>query len=214
MVFRLITTGLESATLLVDMQIRMIRNHTDYPFVFSDSPVVFYNSYYRHITDRGVLGLQTPGLQVFYPLTPRVQLMLIDPDVYSGTFRNGPFCDVTVRSDISQLNALQMHHSRSAVYFAEQEDAEYVEALHRAHAPRIIKPETEFRVRNDLLVDGEVPDSSILHGFEPQLSHDLSLSFVDCTPLPPDEFTFRHRTPEVVEEHNRLHPHHHTEDDA
>lgn len=212
-VFRQITVALESATLLVDLQPRLVRNYSDYPFVFSDSPVVFYNQYYQHITDRGVLGLQTPGLMIFYPLTPQLQLMMIDPEAYTGTFANGPFCDITDRSDVSHLNALQMHHSSSAIYFADISDAEYVEALFQTHAPRIVKPQATFRVRTDVLVDGKPSDGEVMHAFEPQLNHNLSLSFVDCTPVMPEGVSFRHRSPEIVEEHKRLHPSSY-EDDA
>lgn len=205
-VFRQIRAALESATLLVDMQPRVIRNHTDYPFIFSDSPVVFYNTYCRNITDRGVLGFQTPGLQIFLPLTPKLQLMVFDPSVYTGSCRNGAFCEVTDRADVSQLNALQLHHSRLTVYFANPDDAEYVKELYEAHKPRLVKPETEFRVRKDFLVKGEPSEGEILHTFERQLNHNLLLSFVTCTPVSPRDFVFRYRTPEVVEEHKRLFP--------
>ncbi|PQO28132.1 DUF4238 domain-containing protein [Blastopirellula marina] len=205
-VLRQISVALESASLLVDLQPRLIRNHSDYPFVFSDSPVVFYNLYYQYITDRGVLGLQTPGLMIFYPLTPRLQLLMIDPAVYTGSIANGPFCDIVDRSDVSHLNALQMHHSNSAIYFAHMGDAEYVEELYKAHAPQITKPQAEFRVCQNLLVNGEPFDEEIMHTFEPQLNHMLSLSFLDCKPVMPEEFSFRHRSPEIVEEHDRLHP--------
>lgn len=204
-VFRQIRVAFESSLLLVDMQPCIIRNHTDYPFLFSDSPVVFYNTYYRRIVDRGVLGLQTPGLQIFMPLTANLQLMLFDPAVYTGACRNAPFCDVSQRGDVSQLNALQLHHSRLALYFANPDDSEYVTELHWSHRHRLVKPEAAFRVRNDMCVRGEAPDE-ILHTFEPQLNHELSLSFVDCVPVSPRDFVFRHRTPEIVEEHKRLYP--------
>lgn len=116
MVHRQITAATQSASLIEDLQISVIRNYTDYPFIFSDSPVVLYNSYYRKTTNRGVLGYQTPGLQIFLPLTPRLQLMMFDAAVYDGACRSGPFCELVDRSDVSQLNVLQLHHSRQAVY--------------------------------------------------------------------------------------------------
>jgi len=205
-VLRQILVALESAALLVDMQPRVIRNHTDYPFIFSDSPVVFYNSYYRNITDRGVLGLQTPGLQIFLPLTPKLQLMMFDPNVYTGPCLNGPFCEAINRPDVSHLNALQLHHSSQAVYFADPDDFNYVEELYKAHRSHFIKPQAEFRIRQDVLVRGEPSDGDILHTFEPQVNHNLSLSFVSCSPVSPRDFKFSCRSPEVVDEYRRLHP--------
>lgn len=56
------------------------------PFIFGDAPVVFYNSYYRNVTARGVLGLQSPGLQIFFPLDSTTLLLLMDDKVYSTCF--------------------------------------------------------------------------------------------------------------------------------
>lgn len=205
-VSRQIVTALDSVELLLDLQINVIRNHSDLPFIFTEAPVVFYNSHYRQITDRGVLGFQAPGLQIFLPLTPTLQLMLIDENAYTGSFQDGPFCDIFNRADVSQLNALQVHQGCSAMYFGDPSHAEYVEDLFRAHRPCIKKPVAEFRSLRNCLIDGKPADGEVFQTFEPQLNHHLKLSFVDCTPLPPEEFKFRYRTPEVVEAHKRLRP--------
>jgi hypothetical protein len=194
-----ISAAIQSAALLADLQPRVLRNQTDYPFMFSDSPVVFYNSYYRNITNRGVLGFQTPGLQIFVPLTPTLRLMMFDPTVYTGSCLARPFCEVIARADVSQLNALQLHHSRQAVYFASHAHAEYVEELYKAHKPHLIKPESSFRVRKDLLVERDPGGGEIMHAFEPRLNHSLSLSFIHCAPVSPRDYVFRHRSREVVE---------------
>lgn len=201
---RQIGVALENAALLADLGFVILRNRTDYPFIFSDSPVVFYNTYYRKVTDRGVLGYQTPGLQIFLPLTPRLQLLMLDPDVYGVARLDGPFCDVTERGDVSQMNALQLYHSRQAVYFADKADADYVRELHAAHKAGMVKPESVFRVRKDLLVGGEA-GVEVLQTFEPHLRHGLSLSFVACEPVARRDYVFRRRSPELVAEHRKRH---------
>ena len=208
-VLRQISVALMCYPLLVDMELCLIRNYSDYPFVFSDSPVVFYNSYCKHVTHRGVLGLQAPGLQIFYPLTPTLQVMLIDAEVYSGRFLRGPFCEITERSDVSQLNLLQLHHSNAVVYMADDRHSQYVQTLYRAHSSRIVKPKTEFRP----ISSHDLPAVEALHIFEPQLNHDLTLSFVDCEPVSPNATTPKYRSPEVVEAHRRLYPEAYVEDD-
>jgi hypothetical protein len=204
-VLRQIEVALENAALLADLGFVILRNHTDYPFIFSDSPAVFYNSDYRNVTDRGVLGYQTPGLQIFLPLTPRFQLMMFDPAVYAGRCLGGPCCEVNDRGDVSRLNALQMYHSRQAVYFADKTDAEYVRELRVAHKARIVKPESVFRVRKDLFVDGEA-GVEIMQTFEPHLGYRLSLSFVECEPVARRDYVFHRRSPELVAEHRKLYP--------
>lgn len=205
-VSRQISVALESAALLADLELRIVRNHTDYPFVFSDSPVVFYNLYYQNITDHGVLGYQTPGLMVFYPLTPQLQLLMIDPATYTGAISRSPFCDVINRADVSNINALQLHHSSAVIYFADMRDASYVQDLYGVHAANITKPQATFRVRDDLLVDGVPSDGEIMHAFEPQVNHRLALSFVECVPVAAGKFSFRCRSPDLVAEHRRHHP--------
>jgi hypothetical protein len=202
-----VEAALESVLLISDMDIHVLRNHTDYPFVFSDAPVVFYNTYLRDVTNRGVLGLQTPGLQIFMPLDSRTLLMLSDGAVYSGPYKSATVYDVLNRSDVSQLNALQLHHSLNAVYFADEKAAGYVSDLWRANKQSIVPPRAAFRVREDLLIDGEPAGGSVYHTYEPQLNYPLSLSFVDCAPLKESGYRFSYRNWELVEENRKLHPH-------
>ncbi len=77
---RIISVMLENAPLIRDLGICLIRNRTDYPFIFSDSPVVFYNTYAYAVRNRGVIGMQCPGLQIFYPLNRWISVMLYDRD--------------------------------------------------------------------------------------------------------------------------------------
>jgi len=183
--------------LLADLRICLLRNMTKRPFIFSDSPVVFYNSYLRKIDFRGVLGLQSPGLQVFYPLSSGTCLMLLDREVY-GVSHATIQCDITEASDIEQLNALQLHHSSKAVYFAGEEYSEYVSNLWRGHKALIVPPAAEFHLREDWLINGEPTETPLHHMFERQISHDLKLSFVDVEPISPDEYVPRDRSPELV----------------
>jgi uncharacterized protein DUF4238 len=199
-----IEAALESVLLISDMDIHVLRNHTDYPFIFSDAPVIFYNTYLRNVTNQGVLGLQAPGLQIFMPLDSSTLLMLSDGTVYSGPYKRSVVYDVLNKSDVSQLNALQLHHSLNAVYFADEKAAGYVSDLWHAHKQSIVPPRAAFRVREDLLIDGEPADGPVYHTYEPQLNYPLSLSFVDCSPLQESEYRFSYRNRELVEEHRRL----------
>lgn len=76
--------GLEMAFAISDLLPCFLINKTEFPFVFSDTPIVLYNTSFSQMRNRGVLGWQSQGLQVFYPLTPSVCLMLYDADAYFG----------------------------------------------------------------------------------------------------------------------------------
>lgn len=197
-VLRQISVGLENAVLLSDMCFRVLVNHTKYPFVFSDSPVVFCNTYYRNVTDRGVLGVQSPGLQVFFPLSSTVAVMLIDSSVYSGAYTSSEIVDLVECADVSHLNALQLHHSSNVICFGNYGCAEYVRSLYRAHKDLLRVPSIFYSLRSDLLVDGEKSEGGIMHTFEPQLNHWLELSFVTCDPPSETEYRWRQRSPALV----------------
>ena len=53
-VSELLLMAFDAVTLILDMGIRLLRNHTEIPFLFGDAPVVSYNSYYRNVASRGV----------------------------------------------------------------------------------------------------------------------------------------------------------------
>jgi hypothetical protein len=197
-----ITIALKSTILVCDLDLYLVRNLTDYPFIFSDSPVVLYNMYYRDVKNRGVLGLQTPGLQIFVPLNSRTLLLLIDSKVYAGSFKGRRIFDITNRYDVSQLNALQLHHSLQAVYFIDDNTADYLEDLWRLHKPTITQPAAHFVRREGWLLNGR-PVDELFQMFQPQLNLNLRLSFIDCTPIREKDFTFRRRTPELVAEQDR-----------
>jgi hypothetical protein len=197
-----IEAALEEWPLIVDLRLLLLRNRTDFPFVFSDAPVLFYNSYLRNVTNRGTLGLQSPGLQIMCPLDSGTYALLFDNSIYEGTFGNVYQVDVYERADVSQLNALQLHNSENAVYFADTRDEEYVSKLWNAHRPAQYPGTIETRDRSDWLIDGEpITEGAIFHTFETQVGHDLSLSFLTCDRLPAAEYQHSYRNPEIMAFH-------------
>jgi Protein of unknown function (DUF4238) len=197
-VLQAIEIGLDGVGLISDLGLCILRNHTPYPFIFSDSPVVFCNTLLRDVTRRGALGLQSSGLQIFYPLSPNLALMMFDEDAYK--IPDNFFIDVTERADISQMNALQMQHSLNAVYFGDAASEEYVSNLWHAHRKNVENPKAETRVLRDVEVMGETVHSFI-QTLEPHLKVRLDLSFVSCNPVAEREYRLRHRNPQLVAEH-------------
>ncbi len=197
---QVLSIALESRLLITDMSLCLLRNRTDYPFIFSDAPVVFYNTYCRKVRNRGVLGLQCPGLQIFYPLNSWTTALLFDADKYECGFKDFLAYDVVERSDVSQMNALQLHHSLSTAYFGDPRHEEYVQELWNAHRASLSVPRYQSRIRPNLLVDGRPPKGDLLQVLEPQLPFDLNLSFVHCNPVSEHEYVYRPRSPELRKE--------------
>jgi hypothetical protein len=99
---------------IADLNLAVLRNYSDYPFIFGDCPCVLYNRYFYDQKSVGVLGFQSPGLMITMPLDSRTTILMYDPDTYEMR-DNYPIIDVEKRADISQLNALQVYSSRNAV---------------------------------------------------------------------------------------------------
>ena len=130
---------------ITDLDFAVLRNHTDLPFIFADSPCVFYNRYLYDFESVGVLGFQSPGLMILMPIDPFTQVLLYDGNVYE-TYNSRTFVDLIGDSDISQLNALQVHSAKSALYFSFAPHADYVTDLIRAHRPSYKESNSEFLV--------------------------------------------------------------------
>jgi len=194
-----IEIALESVLLISDLDFCVLRNLTDYPFVFSDSPVVFYNTARRKVTSRGVLGLQSPGLQIFFPLSRDMVLMLYDDAAYGLSHNN--VIDITARSDVSQLNALQFKHSLNSVYFADAQSQEYVSQLWRAYGRNARLPADEVRVLHGVEIDGKIEPNPVTLFFQPHLDVQLELSFITCEQAADSGKFAGHRSPELVMEH-------------
>jgi hypothetical protein len=130
--------------------------------------------------------------------------MLVDENIYRGRFTKAHVFDVTERYDVSQLNALQLHHSLHTVYFGDLGAREYVEDLWRTHKPTILQRRSCFVQREGWLVDGKPVEGELFQMYQPQLNIKLDLSFIDCVPIREEDFRFRRRTPDLPE--NRTPP--------
>ena len=194
-----IATAILSAEILSDLDFVLIRNQTEVPFIFCDSPVIFHNTYYHNVKHRGVLGTTTPGLQIFLPLNSRVALMLYDPKTYECVYHNSACVESFSKSDISQINALQIHGLDQAVYFEKYDQKEYVTELWHTHGPTRRKETKLIHEHNDWLVDNQ-PVEGLLHQFDPLHNIRLELSFVNCSPIEEKDYRPRKRDPELAKQ--------------
>lgn len=170
--------AMEMSGAMRDLSPIMLMNKTNRPFIFGDAPVVFYNAYYRNVVDRGVLGMDTPGLMIFFPLGPKVTLALLDSACY--TLKGARNHQVQLRDlrDVAALNKLQIHAASTCAYFQDEAMTRYVKHLWEEerkslndHAGRIVEA-PGFDTKT-----GE-PIGDILHTFQPQLPYYLRLSFL------------------------------------
>lgn len=120
----------EHEHLLNHLECKFIVNLSLLPFITSDSPVIFYNQLMEKADCYiGATGLVAKGLQIFYPIHPRLMICLYDSNVYN--FGNGSegCCSTEAVAEIHQLNGLQFINCKSQLFFNDFISEEYVKEL-------------------------------------------------------------------------------------
>jgi len=77
----------------------------------------------------GATGLVTKGLQIFYPIHPRLMICLYDSNVYDFGDGCDNCCATESIEEVHQLNGLQLINCKSQLFFDDLISKEYVEEL-------------------------------------------------------------------------------------
>jgi hypothetical protein len=120
--------------LLNYLDCKILVNLSTLPFITSDAPVVFYNQLMEKANNYvGATGFVAKGLQIFYPIHPRLMICLYDPQVYDF----GKGCENCAGTEsveaINQLNALQFINCQSQLFFDDSISEEYIHKLNKEY---------------------------------------------------------------------------------
>jgi hypothetical protein len=172
--------ALKSANFIADLRMTVLKNRTSRPFIFGDAPVVYFNYFQIRIKNRGVLGMRNPGLQIYFPVSPRTAIFLYDANVYSPKINKASQIDVRQKSDIDSLNTLQIHNSASAIYFNSLDEAGALRGLWEKSR------RTQYSARGQhrtFTVNHEGEEKEIFHQYDEQLQFVPNLLFCPCPEL-------------------------------
>jgi Protein of unknown function (DUF4238) len=115
---------------LSDLNVRLIRNLTDRPFITSDDPAVMTNRW--HLTDARVKGiapgLQNAGMTGLLPLSPKLMAVIYDGDLHSLPHLYG-WLDLTSKADVDAFNEHQVLNCYANLYFGDPAHADYATEL-------------------------------------------------------------------------------------
>ncbi len=125
-----LTQAIEHEYLLNFLDCKFLVNLSPLPFITSDAPVILYNQLMEKAdTYIGATDLAAKGLQIFYPIHPRLMICFFDPKIYSfGDDCENCFGTESVE-EVHQLNGLQFINCQSQVFFDETISEEYVAHL-------------------------------------------------------------------------------------
>ncbi len=184
--------AVECSASLVDLLPIVLHNRTNRPFIFGDAPVIFVNPLMKKIKLRGVLGAQTPGLIVLYPLGPRHCAMLIDERAYKIKKLRNSILFIRELRDIAAINKMQIHNAVSAVFFSNLKYSQYVHWIWRQEREKLVDHKGKVVEAPGFDHTGK-PIGDIFHSFEEQLPFIPKLSFLEYQEIPEEEYRFSRR---------------------
>lgn len=110
-------------------------NQTEIPFWISDHPVNRYNHF--DLSPYGNMGLLSPGINIYFPITPKISLFLADPKVFDKHLSDNT---TDILSDVENIifqNHLQAIHSYKHV-LSNNEDFSLLKEMVKDN-PQLIK---------------------------------------------------------------------------
>lgn len=111
--------------LIKDLNPILFMNFTGRDFITSDNPIVLYNSFFNNpeghflYPPSGSNGLQSPGLQIFWPLDTKHMLVLYDNKFYNFNVTLNGCVKIYLEEDVDGLNSLQFFNCSDNILFAD-----------------------------------------------------------------------------------------------
>lgn len=127
-----------------DLQVTVVRNRTETPFITSDDPAVLTNRWHvQNPRGRGfAFGVRSAGAIMLLPLSPDVLALLHDPEVYIVPHQEGTI-QVERDGDVRALNDHQILNCAANLYFGDWNERDRVAGAARATAP--LRPVSRHR---------------------------------------------------------------------
>jgi len=132
-----------SGILLSDLNIIILENSSNIDFIFSDNPVVFFNSFFNKSYSYGTTGIASTGLQIFYPINSKYLLFLYDPEYY---FILNNKIKLTKNEDIQRINGLQILNCNHNIYFENFKMKNKIIERYNQIKGKIPKQKNEFEI--------------------------------------------------------------------
>jgi hypothetical protein len=164
----------EIAYCLDDLHYHIIHLPKERRFFTSDNPIFSYNQYCEGLQGMGVTAALSRGLQLFFPISPHVLLMLYDSNIYKPAREEVHVTTRLTHGELVQINTMQAISADEHVYFSNWRDLEAVKAVAR----RARRHREQSGPRTQAL-DEEGGDKSVLvHTYDHMPNLQLGLSFM------------------------------------
>ena len=112
--------GWEFARYILEMKWIIFKNESDRVFWTSDHPITRYNRY--DFGPMGSLGLLNRGIEIYFPLSPKICLAFIDPEEFAQTPNKIVLSNSEKDQDhITLVNELQVKYSKRHIFSNQSE---------------------------------------------------------------------------------------------
>lgn len=160
--------------LLCDLNCVLVENMTSKEFIFSDSPTILFNQALNRVENSGDIGFASPGLQIFYPISPKYLIVFYDGKIYKAINKNAIISTDRI-ADINQLNSLQILNADKTIYFSEDTPHEGIRQLWERLKSSFHSPQLYREIRNQ----GPETTELIAHMMNKSFQFKLNLSFLE-----------------------------------
>lgn len=139
-----------------DLKVCICRNNTKTSFITSDDPAILTNRW--HLLDRKAgfqsFGLNSAGILLVLPLTPKLLMLAYDADVYHIP-NIKQWVKIKNSFDVDAFNYLQILYCRANLYTENISSLQYLELLH--NKVKDIKPSQRHKINYAVLdkIDGD-----------------------------------------------------------
>lgn len=172
--------------LIRDLKPVIFLNKTGRDFIISDNPIVLYNSFFNNPAGHflypfnSTTGLQSPGLQIFWPLDTKHMLVLYDTEFYNFKLDSNELVEIHLNADLNALNSLQLFNCSDNIFFADLSQGEIIRDLHLKYEGQISNEYYSIETMNRTRSNGQ--DSEIIINYTKDIDYNFALSFMYFNP--------------------------------
>ncbi|WP_417448432.1 DUF4238 domain-containing protein [Idiomarina abyssalis] len=134
---RMLTTGLTlngiiQACYYNDLDVHILENDTNTPFLISDHPIIQYNWLYKDLDSIHTSSLRAKGLMMLLPISSSTCICAFDSTSYKLGTRKQKTTHIS-EDDVNWINETQVINSHKYIGFSDQTSKPYVENLVKRH---------------------------------------------------------------------------------
>lgn len=143
--------------ILFDLRMILLISDCDRRFITTDNPLTRYNQFFvhRNYTIKGY-GLGNMGIQLFYPISPKICLCLYDDVLYHCNGLHNECLRLVKGKDVDELNKLFYLNSMDYLFFSDQISETYIRRISDGLTP-------VHNLENEINIYGSEKDRLVHH---------------------------------------------------